>query len=35
MLRLDTDQNFNNFVLLATCSLPGEWGGQVHYLPLH
>ena len=31
MLRLLADENFN---LLATCSAPDEWEGQVRYFPL-
>ena len=35
MLRLAADENFNNdIMLIAECSLAGEWEGQVRYLPL-
>lgn len=39
MLRLLADENLNNdiirgLLLLAECSLEGEWEGQVRYLPL-
>ncbi len=40
MLSLAADENFNNDIaiedtlLLAECSLDGEWEGHVQYLPL-
>jgi len=32
MIKLAADENF--LLLIAECSLPGEWEGQVRYLPL-
>ena len=26
--------DFDDLLLIAECSLPGEWEGQVRYLPL-
>jgi hypothetical protein len=35
MILFAADENFNNdILLLADCSFPGEWEGQVRYLPL-
>jgi hypothetical protein len=38
MIRLAADENFNNnieeILLIAECSVEGEWEGQLHYLPL-
>ncbi len=40
MIPLAIDENFNiahaieDLLLIAECSRPGEWEGQVRYLPL-
>lgn len=34
MIGLAFDENFDILLLIAECSRPGEWEGQVRYLPL-
>jgi len=36
MIGLAFDENFNHedLLLIVECSRPGEWEGQVRYLPL-